>query len=277
MMQPNETMPIALSPGGGRYRFADVARAEFLKVTTLRSTTISLVLTVVASLVVTVLASRSAGNHGPGGTSFQGFDATQQALSGVIVAALTGGVFGALLVTSEYSSGTMRATLAASPGRPLLLVAKLVVTGVAMVVFCEALSFATFFVGQAVLSGAGAPSVGLGAPGALRAVTMSGLFIALIALMSFGFGLVFRSTAAAIAAFVGVVFVLPLVVHGISEPAMRYLPTNILTTSIMSTVSQGPQGGPVQPLAPAVGLLLMVVYTAAVVAVGAVLFVRRDA
>ncbi len=71
---------------------------------------------------------------------------------------------------------------------------------------------------------------------------MTGLFIALLALMSFGFGLIFRSTAAAIAAFVGVVFVLPLVMHGISEHAVRYLPSNILTNSIMATVSQGPGG-----------------------------------
>ena len=46
---------------------------------------------------------------------------------------------------------------------------------------------------------------------------MTGLFIALLALMSFGFGLICRSTAAAIATFVGVVFVLPLVMHAISE------------------------------------------------------------
>ncbi len=94
---------------------------------------------------------------------------------------------------------------------------------------------------------AGLPSASLGSPGALRAVFMTGLFIALLALMSFGFGLIFRSTAAAIAAFVGVVFVLPLVMRGISQPDLRYAPTNILTNSIMSTVNQGP-GGTVRPL-----------------------------
>ncbi len=144
-------------------------------------------------------------------------------------------------------------------------------------VFCEVLSFASFFLGQAILSGGGAPSASLGSPGALRAVVMTGMFIALMALMSFGFGLIFRSTAAAIAAFVGVVFVLPLVMHGISEHDLRYLPTNILTNSIMSTVNQAPPGAPDQPLSPAVGLLLMALYAAIALAVGAVLFVRRDA
>ena len=134
----------------------------------------------------------------------------------------------------------------------------------------------SFFLGQAVLSGGGAPSASLGSPGALRAVVMTGVFIALMALMSFGFGLIVRSTAAAIAAFVGVVFVLPLVMHGISEPDLRYVPTNILTNSIMATVNQGP-GGIVQPLSPAIGLLLMAVYAAVALAAGAVLFIRRDA
>ena len=94
--------------------------------------------------------------------------------------------------------------------------------------------------------------------------------------MSFGFGLIFRSTAAAIAAFVGVVFVVPLVMHGISQAGVRYLPTNILTNSIMATGNQG-QGGPYPPVSPVVGLLLMALYAAAALTVGAVLFLRRDA
>ena len=143
-------------------------------------------------------------------------------------------------------------------------------------VFCELLSFASFFLGEAILSGGGAPSANLGSPGALRAVFLTGLFIALMALMSFGFGLILRSTAGAIAAFVGVVFVLPLVMRGISQPDLRYVPTNILTNSIMSTVNQGP-GGIVQPLSPVIGLLLMALYAAIALTAGAVLFVRRDA
>ncbi len=69
---------------------------------------------------------------------------------------------------------------------------------------------------------------------------------------------------------------LPLVMHGISEHAVRYLPTNILTNSIMATVSQG-SGGPDRPVSAAIGLLLMVLYAAVALGAGAVLFVRRDA
>lgn len=268
MTQAIQTRPL------GHYRIKHVMRSEAAKMLTLPSTAITLGLTVVAGLLVTGLVTHAALNHGA--PYYFGFDATQESLTGMIVAGLTGGVFGALLITNEYSSSTIRATLAATPKRPTLLAAKIAVTAAAMVVFCELLSFVSFFLGQAVLSGGGAPSASLGSPGAFRAVFMSGLFIALMAMMSFGFGLITRSTAAAIATFVGVVFVLPLVMHGISEPDLRYLPTNILTDSIMSTARQGP-GGIIHPLSPVIGLLLMAVYTAASLAAGAVLFVRRDA
>jgi ABC-type transport system involved in multi-copper enzyme maturation permease subunit len=257
----------------GHYRIKHIVKSEVLKVLTLRSNAIILAVTAVAGLLVTGLVANANLHRSP--AYYIGFDPTQNSLIGLIVAGLTGGVFGALLITSEYASGTIRATLAASPRRPMLLTAKIGVAAAATVLFCEILSFVSFFLGQAILSGGGAPSAHLGSPGALRAVLMTGAFIALLALMSFGFGLILRSTAGAIAAFVGIVFVLPLVMHGISEPDLRYVPTTILTNSIMSTTNQS--GGIIQPLSPTVGLLLMAAYSAVSLAAGAVLFVRRDA
>lgn len=262
------------NPPRGHYRMRDVAKFELAKILTLRSTAITLGLTIVASLLVTGLATHSALHQNP--EYYFGFDPTQQALAGLIAAALTGGVFGALLVTGEYASGTIRTTLAAVPKRPFLLGTKVGVTALVTLVFCEVLSFAAFFLGEGILSGGGAPSAGLGSPGALRAVLMTGVFIALMALMSFGFGLIFRGTAAAIAAFAGVVFVLPLVLHGISESDVRYTPSSILTNSIMSTVQQGPNGAS-RAVSPGLGLSLMAIYAAIALVIGAVLFVRRDA
>jgi ABC-2 type transport system permease protein len=260
----------------GHYRVQNVAKSEISKILTLRSTAITLGFTVVATLLVTVLSTHAALHHGPPYYSV-GFDPTQLSLTGLLIAGLTAGVFGALLITAEYSSGTIRTTLAAVPKRPVLLTAKIGVTAVATLVFCEVLSFASFFLGKAILSSGGAPSASLSTPGALRAVLMTGVFIALLALMSFGFGLIFRSTAAAIAAFAGVVFVFPLVMHAISQSDVRYLPTNILINSVMATVNQG-GGGPVAgPVSPAVGLSLMAAYSAIALAAGTALFVRRDA
>ena len=268
------TTQILLDDPRGHYRPKHIARSELAKIVTLRSTALTVGLTVAACLLVTALVTHEALHHDP--RFYQGFDPTQESLAGMITVALAGGVFGALLITGEYSSGTIRSTLAAAPKRSQLLATKLGVTTGLSMAFCVVLSFVSFFLGQAILSSGGAPTATLASPGAARAVVLTGLFVGLLALMAFGFGLIFRSTAAAIAGFVAVIFVLPLVMHSISEAAVRYLPTNILLSSIMSTVPQG-QSGPFPPLAPVVGLMLMVLYAAAMLAVGAVLFVRRDA
>ena len=284
----------------GHYRLKNVVRSEVVKILTLRSTALTLGITVAAALLVTGLVSNAALGHSAG--FYLGFDPTQTSLTGMVVAGLTGGVFGALIITGEYSSGTIRASLAATPRRPILVSAKIGVTAAAVIVFCEILSFVSFFLGQAILSGQPTPSASdllhsgqgpipvgpggtaalahlsthasLASPGAFRAVWMTGLFIALLALMSFGLGLIFRSTAGAIAAFAGVTFVLPLVIRGISQHLVRYMPTNILVNSIMSTVHNG---GPYPPLSAPVGLLVMALYAVAPLAVGVVLFTRRDA
>jgi ABC-2 type transport system permease protein len=266
---------VAQNASLGHYRVKHVVKAEVLKVMTLPSTAVIAGLTVVAGLLVTGLVCNTNLHHSPG--YYIGFDPTKTSLSGLWVAGLTGGVFGALLITGEYSSGTIRATVAATPRRPILLAGMIGVAAAAAVVFCELLSFASFFLGQAVLAGGGAPSASLGSPGALRAVVMTGVFIALTALMALGFGLVVCNSAGAIGAFAAVVFVLPIVMNGISKADLRYVPTNILETSIMGTVNQTQASPGLGPLSPATGLLLMVVYAAVVLAAGAVLFIRRDA
>ena len=100
MSQAIQTAPL------GHYGVKHVVKSEVVKILTLPSTAITLGLTVVAGLLVTGLVSNAALHHGPG--FYNGFDPTQQALTGLIVAGLTGGVFGALLITAEYSSGTIR-------------------------------------------------------------------------------------------------------------------------------------------------------------------------
>ncbi|HEY5273380.1 MAG TPA: ABC transporter permease subunit [Acidimicrobiales bacterium] len=256
----------------GHYRAKNVAKSEVLKMLTLRSTAIMLGLTLVGSLLVTWLSTRSALHHSGSWYVSVSFDPTQQSMIGLIVACLIGGVFGALLITGEHASGTIRTTLAATPRRGLLLATKIGVTAVVTLAFFVALSFVAFFLGEAILSSGGAPHANLGSPGAFRAVAMTGVFIALTSLMSFGFGLVFRHTAAAIAAFAGVVFVLPLVMHGFSPADLRYLPTNILTNSITATVGEDPGA-----VSPALGLGLMAFYAAISLGAGALLFSRRDA
>ena len=68
------------------------------------------------------------------------------------------GILGVLVVSAEYGTGTIRASLAAVPNRRLFLVAK--ATSFAIVAFLvgEVVSFVAFFGGQSLISG-GAPHV----------------------------------------------------------------------------------------------------------------------
>jgi ABC-2 type transport system permease protein len=253
----------------GRYRVRNVMRAEVAKILSLPSTLWMLIISVAGSGLVTFLSTNSALHHSP--DWYQGFDATQTALIGLLIPALILGVFGALTLTSEYASGSIRVSMAATPRRPLLLAAKLSVAAIAVFAVAEALSFASFWFGQAVLSGGGAPSAHLGQPGVLRAVLLSGVCVALLALLSFGLGLIFRSTAGALAGYAGVAFVLPLILRAMPGREFRYAPTSILTNSVMTTVNG------IERLSPTIGLLLMISYTVAVLVAGAIIFVRRDA
>lgn len=259
----------------GHYRLSHAVRSEVLKLTSLRSSLITLGVTLVFTLLISILSATSS-LHKPAAYYHEtGFDPTHQVLTGMIAAVLTGGVFGALLITGEYASGTIRATLTALPRRPLLLAAKLGVTAVALIGVCELLSFAVFFLGEAILSGGGAPSATLASHDALRAVVFTGLGVPLMALMAFGFGLIFRSTAGAIASFVGVIFVLPLTVRNFWENGVPYMPPNILGQSLNATLPNG--GGPGAPLPAGAGLGMLAVYALIPLVIGSVLFLKRDA
>src|ERR1017187_712065 len=52
------------------------------------------------------------------------FDPVNQGFAGLTIGQLAFGVLGVLMITSEFSSGLIRATFAAVPRRPLLLAAK---------------------------------------------------------------------------------------------------------------------------------------------------------
>jgi ABC-2 type transport system permease protein len=150
---------------GGRYGLAQAARMEWIKLRSLRSTWWTLVVT-------------AAGTIGIGGavglnTRNASGDLTNNALAGVVPGLLLVGALGVLTMTSEYSSGTIRATLAAIPRRPLVLAAKAAVFGVVTLVAGEAASFIAFFADAATLGhGIAAPT--LGQPGVLRAVVVTG-------------------------------------------------------------------------------------------------------
>jgi ABC-2 type transport system permease protein len=256
-----------------RYGLKQVVRAEWIKVFSLRSTMWTLLVTVVGTLGVTVLATHGQTDR-PSGW-YHGwhswFDPTNQSLTGLALGTLAIGVLGVLAVTGEYGSGTIRSSLAAVPRRPLLLLGKLLVVSAIAVVVSEALTFACFGVGQVILSHGGAPSASLGQPGVLRAVALSGAFLALLGLLGVGLGFIIRHTAGAISAYVAITFLLPILSRAIPGNLGRFMPELMLANSVGAVLPH-----PDQLRAP-VGFLLMALYCTVTLGIATFLFVRRDA
>jgi len=173
-------------------------------------------------------------------------------------------------MTGEYGSGTIRSSLAAVPRRTVFFGAKAIVFGSVALVLGLALSFVSFFVGQAVLAG-GAPTATLGDPGVLRALLESSVFLALLALFGVGIGAIIRHSAGAIATFVGCTLLLPLVLHNVAGNPSRFMPVLLLGNSVAAVV---PISGALRST-PA--LLLMALYAGVALGVGAALLARRDA
>ncbi|MEU8953567.1 ABC transporter permease [Streptomyces sp. NPDC048518] len=253
----------------GHYRFRHAARMEWIKLRSLRSTSWSLLLVVVAMVAIGVVTM--ANTKAPSADKAAAFDATNNVLAGVAVGQLVIGVLGVLVVTGEYASGTIRATLAAIPDRRLVLAAKSAVYGGMSLVVGEVVSFVTFLAGRAAL-GAGVPRPSLGDAGVLRALLMSGAYLAMIGLIGIGVGAITRHTASAVAVLVGVTFVLPAVIGGVSGTTVaKFFPTIIAANSL--AVAKPVSG----VFSPWTGFALICLYTVAVLAAGERLLARRDA
>ncbi|MGH9293524.1 MAG: ABC transporter permease subunit [Acidimicrobiales bacterium] len=259
----------------GRYGIGGLLRSEWTKLRTVRSTMWTLGVTIVLGIGVSAIATAETRAHwstmSPG--SRASFDPTSTSLIGIFIGQFAIGILGALVISAEYSTGTIRATFSAAPRRPLVLVAKVVVFGIVALVVAGVAAFLAFFLGQALL-GAPATHATLASPGALREVVGSGLYVGVIGLFALGLGTIIRHTAGAISAFIGVLLVLPLINQAlptsITLDVRRFLPGSIGATMISLHV--GPH-----LFSPWTGLLVLCGYTLGALIIGGALLVRRDA
>jgi ABC-2 type transport system permease protein len=250
----------------GHYRFAQAARMEWVKLRSLRSTWWALGVTVAGAVGVAVAVGVN--------TEDTAADLTNNALAGIALGLLLTGVLGVLAMTGEYSSGTIRATLAAIPNRPLVLAAKAAVFGAVALAAGEAASFIAFFAGGAALPSA-VPAPTLGDPGVLRAVALGGAGYCLIGLLGLGLGAIVRHTPGAIAVLVGGVYVLSQMVAALAPAVMPYVPVSIVANS-MTVVRPVPAVGQIHFLSPWAGLGMLSLYAALTLGAGAWLLASRD-
>jgi len=256
---------------GGRYGLAQAARMEWIKLRSLRSTWWTLAVTAAGTVGIGIAVGLNSRNASA--------DVTNNALAGVVPGLLLAGALGVLTMTSEYSSGTIRATVAVIPRRPLVLAAKAVVFGATTLIVGEIAAFVAFLAAAATLRHGLAPLT-LGRPGVLRAVVLSGADFCLIGLLGLGLGAIIRHSAAAVGVLVAGVYVVAQVIGFLAHSAAAYMPILILENSLSTTkpVSCGAQDAPcLNFLSAWAGLGVMALYAAIALTVGGWLLARRDA
>jgi ABC-type transport system involved in multi-copper enzyme maturation permease subunit len=243
--------------------FGNVLAMEWIKLRSLRSTTWVLA----AGMLVTAALGMVAGFNTRSVTG----DPTSNVLSGVILGQVVVGVLGVLCVTSEYSSGLIRVTLAAVPRRRLVLAAKACAFGALALVAGEVAVFAAFLGGIAVLRPS-VPHPALSDPTVLRAVALTGAYLGLVALMGVGVGILVRHSAAAVAILVGGLFVLPPIVGAAGHATGRFMPEMIVGNSLAAV-------NPVQGFnwSPWLELGITALYPAVLLTAGCIRLTRQDA
>jgi ABC-2 type transport system permease protein len=207
-------VPSAAPARGHVARFAGLISAEWTKIRSVQSTVWTLILFVVITVGLTAGLTALI-VHSPGGPRAAARDATIRADpvgfilgAGIGLGQLTICVLGVLLITTEYSTGVIRASLLAVPKRLPMLLAKITVFAGLMLVIAEIVVFGSFFAGSALLHSL-AP-VSLSDHNVIRAVVGAGLYLTVLGLFALAIGSLIRHTAGAIATVIGVVLVLPI-------------------------------------------------------------------
>ena len=256
-----------------RVTFGRVLSAEWTKIRTVRSTMWTLTSMVVVSVGLTAmicwavagdLSAGAAGGEAPG--SFVNW--------GMLFGQIGALVLGIIVATAEYSSGMIRSTLAAAPGRWSVLLAKTVVLGGMLLVLGTITSVASFAAGNAFLSAEGVGFT-LDDPGVVRSMVGGGLYLTVLGLFGLGLGMLMRHTAGAVTVGIGLIFVVGNMVGLIPGVVGEWL-TKLIPGNAGSTVAMLDTFNP-DLLGPWTGYAVFVGETALLLIVAGMLLARRDA
>jgi ABC-type transport system involved in multi-copper enzyme maturation permease subunit len=300
-----------LPPAAGQAGLRGVIASEFTKIRSVRSTYWTLAALIIFSVGVAALVGFGIANNihnQPWNKA--GTDGTQSILTPFLfVGQLIIAVIGAMVITSEYSTGMIRTSLTAMPRRGTVYLGKLIVITSVTLVVSLVTSFIAFFVGSATLSGSGVagslfhsvtipanvnmspPTGGQGGPPnytfvgtdvitsghVLTAIVGSALFVTVVALIAFGLGAIIRHTAGAISSVFGLLFVLSIIIQVLPDTwrwdIMRFFPD--AAGRVLSVTLPGQQDPHLWSTWPQ--FLVTLIWMLVLVGVGGYLFRKRDA
>ncbi|WP_245532442.1 ABC transporter permease subunit [Acaricomes phytoseiuli] len=205
--------------------FFGVLKSEWIKFWSLRSTRILLVVTLVSMIGVGTLVAymrsliyepivsgfRDAGapvtiseidESLPPELSFYTLPASGLQLGAIIIGALA-----VLFMASEYATGMIRSSFAATPKRLPVFAAKAIVIIVGAYVIGLIATLMTFFLANVVISGLGV-SLSFDTLGVLPGILLGGFYVAGVALAGLALATLMRNSAGAIMVLLGAFFIL---------------------------------------------------------------------
>ncbi|MHB8671709.1 MAG: ABC transporter permease subunit [Acidimicrobiales bacterium] len=259
-------------PGRWLPDFVDILRSEFCKLRSVRSTYWTLFGAVAFNIAFAVLEAIFL----PGRLSANQkatLDGVRVSLGGSHLSQIAIGVLGVLVISTEYTTGMIRATLSAVPARKRLLAAKAIVFAATAFVVGIAASFAAYFVFQALLTGDSLRS-SIGDPGVARALIGGGLYLTAFGLLGLGLGTIIRVSSGAIAALLGLLFVPQILVELLPQAWKTSIGRYVPMQAGSQVFAQHHEAG---ALGPWTGFGVFCLYAVVALAVGFILIDRRDA
>jgi ABC-2 type transport system permease protein len=252
-------------------------RAEWVKIRTVRSTVWSLLLAFALCGGLSLLFGLAlrGGFDRMDPAARDNFDPVLSGFYSLTIGQIALVVFGVLQVSGEYGSGSIRASLTAVPRRGLFFGAKVAAGTLTALAFSLVTGFVTFFTGQAAL---GPHGVSLTAPGVLRATLFACVYLTLMCALSMGVAAMLRSTALSLGIMIPLLF---LDSQGLGNvPKVRtvaqFLPDQAGLV-MMRVVEPDPSFISYRGFGPWTALAILLLWTTAALAGGALVLHRRDA
>ena len=282
-----QTFPAGASgarPRPPRLTFGGVMRSEWIKLSSLRSIKVTILVTLILGLGPGTLISLMLSNEIDSATGAMMFGSGDSGLQAYLLTAATFaapflslifGVIGVLAMSTEYSSGMILSTLAAVPRRTPVHVAKALVLSIMVAIIALVLVFGVLGIAAAFLPEAASQlTSGVVISGCLGTVG----YLVLISLFAYGVAGILRSTAGGVAVVAGVTFVLLIAVQMLSMTGWEWVPVvaDYLPMSLGNTLSRG-----LVETADGPGywgsLVALVIWVVAAVVPSLILFKTRDA
>jgi hypothetical protein len=243
-------------------------RSELFKMTTTRATKILLGFAVLVPVIIYILTLFFAFDEG-----VMGSPAIVNIASGAPLVALLLGVVGVMCATQEYSQGTIRITLVATPNRSRVYVAKLLTTLFISVISTAIVLVISLIATQLILSSRGVRFELIGNDA--RVVASFLLMTTIVSVFGFSLGLIFKSGPGAISS----VLLWPTIAEGMvfgllsvatQKNVFRWAPiqNGFQLVSEFQNIDNNSWS---------ISLLLFGVFVAVFVVAGASLFMKRDA